>query len=120
MTEDGVIFISIDDNEVDNLKKICNEVFGENNFIGNVTWEKRTKAQNTETSREQFQSKTEYILVYKKHFGKIRFDLEVTGEKVYNLSDERGSYREKVVEEMSALGMRGRTTMIFPIKGIKP
>jgi adenine-specific DNA-methyltransferase len=34
LTDDGVIFISIDDNEVDNLKKICNEVFGEDNFVG--------------------------------------------------------------------------------------
>ena len=34
LRDDGVIFISIDDNEVDNLKKICNEIFGENNFIG--------------------------------------------------------------------------------------
>lgn len=34
LSDNGVIFISIDDNEVDNLKKICNEIFGENNFVG--------------------------------------------------------------------------------------
>ena len=42
LRDDGVIFISIDDNEVDNLKKICNEVFGEENFIAQIVWQKRT------------------------------------------------------------------------------
>lgn len=42
LSEDGVIFISIDDNEVENLKKICNEVFGESNFIAVFPWRKRT------------------------------------------------------------------------------
>lgn len=120
LSEDGVFFISIDDNEVSNLRKMCDHVFGEKNFIGSVTWEKRTKCQNTETAKDQFQSKTEYILVYKKQSERMRFNLEVTGEKVYPLSDEKGSYRLKVVEEMSSLGMRGRTTMVFPIEGIIP
>ncbi len=40
LRDDGVIFISIDDNEVDNLKKICNEIFGEENFVANVIWER--------------------------------------------------------------------------------
>lgn len=116
----GIIFLSIDDNEIGQLKLLCNEIFGEHNFIGTVTWEKRTKAQNTETAREMFQSKTEYILVYKKGSNKIQFKLEVSGEKNYDLQDEKGLYRLKVVEEMSAMGMRGRQTMIFPIEGIKP
>jgi len=41
LTDDGVIFISIDDNEVFNLKKVCDEVFGEENFISNIIWEKK-------------------------------------------------------------------------------
>lgn len=120
LTDDGIIFISIDDREHSNLKKICNEIFGESNCVGNITWEKRTKAQNTETAREQLQSKTEYILVYKKQSTKMQFNLEVTGEKIYDKLDENGVYREKIVEEMSALGMRGRETMIFPIQGVLP
>ncbi len=120
LSEDGVIFISIDDNEVHNLRMISDELFGEKNFIGNITWEKRTKCQNTETSRDQFQSKTEYILIYKKQLDRMRFNLVITGEKKYNFNDEKGPYREKIVEEMSSLGMRGRPTMIFPIKGIYP
>lgn len=120
LKEDGIIFISIDDNEVSNLKKIANEIFGEENFIGNVTWEKRTKAQNTKTARDLFQSKTEYILVYKRGSDKYRFNLEVTGTKTYDLKDDKGEYRLKVVEEMSAVGMRARKTMIFPILDIMP
>lgn len=116
----GIIFISIDDNEVAQLKLLCNEVFDEPNFIGTVTWEKRTKAQNTETAREMFQSKTEYILVYRKGNEKIKFRLEVSGEKNYDLQNEKGLYRLKLVEEMSARGMRGRQTMVFPIEGIMP
>ena len=106
LKDDGVIFISIDDNEVSNLRKLCDEIFGEDNFIGNVTWEKRTKAQNTKTARDLFQSKTEYILVYKRGADKYRFNLEVTGTKSYDLEDSNGKYRLKVVEEMSAVGMR--------------
>ncbi|BEV03426.1 site-specific DNA-methyltransferase [Chryseobacterium gambrini] len=41
LTEDGVIFISIDDNEVHNLRKICDEIFGEGNFVANIIWKKR-------------------------------------------------------------------------------
>lgn len=42
LTDDGVIFISIDDNEVENLKKVCNEVFGSANYIATFPWRKRT------------------------------------------------------------------------------
>ena len=41
LTDDGVIFISIDDNEFNNLKNICNEIFGEENFISNFIWRKK-------------------------------------------------------------------------------
>ena len=49
LTEDGVIFISIDDNEVENLKKICNEVFGEKNFEGHIHWRRRHNQPNDKT-----------------------------------------------------------------------
>ncbi|MFA5131269.1 MAG: site-specific DNA-methyltransferase [Patescibacteria group bacterium] len=120
LREDGVIFVSIDDNEVHHLRMLMDEIFGEENFIGTITWEKRTKAQNTETAREQFQSKTEYVLSYKKLNEKMRFNLEITGQKVYDKNDDKGWYRLKVVEEMSAIGMRGRQSMIYPILGVSP
>jgi len=46
LKDDGVIFVSIDDNEVDNLKKLCNEIFGEENFITDIIWEKRFTRNN--------------------------------------------------------------------------
>ena len=46
LKEDGVIFISIDDNEVENLRRICNEVFGEYNFIANLIWQKKFSRAN--------------------------------------------------------------------------
>src|SRR6266704_1729881 len=46
LREDGVIFISIDDNEVDNLRKLCNEVFGEENFVEQIIWKKRSTPPN--------------------------------------------------------------------------
>lgn len=46
LTEEGVIFISIDDKEVQNLKKICDEIFGENNSLGTIVWKKKTNGNN--------------------------------------------------------------------------
>ncbi|GKW16587.1 adenine methyltransferase [Pectobacterium carotovorum subsp. carotovorum] len=63
LTDDGVIFISIDDNELDNLKKLCNEVFGEGNFVDTVIWEKRYSPQN---AAQWFSEVHDYIVVYAK------------------------------------------------------
>lgn len=120
LSSNGIIFISIDDNEHARLKLLCDDIFNPSNFIGNITWEKRTKAQNTKTAKDLLQSKTEYILVYKRSSEKARFNLEKNGVKTYDLKDEKGAYRLKVIEEMSALGMRSRETMIFPIKDLLP
>jgi len=120
LKDDGVIFISIDDNEGQNLRKICDEIFGEDNFVGTITWEKRTKCQNTDDAKNKLQPKIEYIFVYKKLVGKIRFNLMESGIKKYEEIDNNGKFRYKRIEEMSALGMRGRETMVFPILGIMP
>lgn len=63
LADDGVIFISIDDNEQENLKKICNEIFGEQNFIDQIIWEKVHTRKN---SAIYFSSSHEYILCYAK------------------------------------------------------
>lgn len=63
LTDDGVIFISIDDNEQENLKKICDELFGGNNFIAQIVWEKVHTRKN---SAINFSSSHEYILCYAK------------------------------------------------------
>jgi adenine-specific DNA-methyltransferase len=63
LSDDGVIFVSIDDNEVENLKKIMNEIYGENGFVSQIVWHKKT--QPSFLSKE-FICVTEYILCYKK------------------------------------------------------
>ena len=62
LTDDGIIFISIDDNEQENLKKICNEIFGENNFISNMIWGAGKKNDSRYISNSH-----EYILIYVKN-----------------------------------------------------
>src|SRR5690606_2596234 len=47
LKEDGVLFISIDDNEVDNLRKVCTEIFGEENFVAQIIWQKVYSPKNS-------------------------------------------------------------------------
>lgn len=61
LKDDGVIFISIDDNEITNLKKICNEVFGEENFVACITWQNRVSPAN---DAKWFSGDHEYLVVY--------------------------------------------------------
>ena len=120
LSESVLIFISIDDNEHATLKLLCDEVFSEFNFLGTITWEKRTKAQNTTTAKRMLQSKTEYVLAYRNSDKKVEFDLESAGNHEYNEEDKSGLYRLQKVEEMSAKGMRGRKTMSYSILGVSP
>lgn len=62
LSDDGIIFISIDDNEGDNLRKVCDEVFGEESFIAKIIWEKRITREN----RRYISVRHDYILVYAK------------------------------------------------------
>lgn len=114
LDEDGVIFVSIDYNENFNLRSIMDEIFGMKGFIGEIYWESKTKSQNTLTSYNKLQPKVEMILVYSKK-EKKRFNLIKLGEKEYPFNDNKGVYREHVLEVMNANGIRGRETMIFDI-----
>lgn len=62
LQDDGVIFISIDDNEQSQLKILCDEVFGESNFVANFIWEKRTNREN----RKVVSSRHDYVICYAK------------------------------------------------------
>lgn len=64
LADDGVIFISIDDNEYDNLKKICDELYGQQNFVSNLVWQKNFAPKN---DNKYISISTEYILVYAKN-----------------------------------------------------
>ena len=114
LTDDGVIFISIDYNEQANLRLICDEIYGEENFVGEIYWESKTKSQNTETSYNKLQPKAEKIFTHKRK-SKDRFNLVKKRHKEYPLIDEQGQYREHILEEMNTEGIRGRETMGFDI-----
>ena len=71
LTEDGVIFISIDDNEVHNLRKICDEVFGAGNFVGQVIWERAFAPINL---MKHFSPSHDYIICYAKDIELAEFN----------------------------------------------
>lgn len=62
LADDGVIFVSIDDNEQSNLRKVCDEIFGEDSFVACFIWEKRTNREN----RKLVSSRSDYIVCYAK------------------------------------------------------
>ncbi|MDR0307201.1 MAG: site-specific DNA-methyltransferase [Chitinispirillales bacterium] len=70
LRDDGVIFISIDDNEAINLRKICDEVFGEENHLGTFIWKRRQMVDSR--SKTGVSEDHEYLLCYSKHGGRIR------------------------------------------------
>ena len=115
LTDDGVIFISIDDNEQENLKKICDEVFGESNFVGKIAVVNNLKGRN---DRKDIATCHEYILIY----GKSEF-----AANGMPLTDEQKAQFDKVDENGSAYQLRDlrkrgrpdrredRPNMYFPI-----
>ena len=64
LSDDGLIFISIDDNEIDNLRKVCDEVFGRENLLGAFQWRRRQTTDNRNFSRVSFDN--EYVVAYAK------------------------------------------------------
>ena len=70
LTDDGVIFISIDDNEVENLKKVCDEIFGESSFIDIFNWAKTETPENLSKKSKQI---IEYVLCYQKNITSSKF-----------------------------------------------
>ena len=91
LRQDGVIFISIDDNEVHNLRLLMNEIFGEENFICEFIWKSKSGGAN---DSKFIAVDHEYILCYAKHADYLNFKLDknATVTTSYNLEDEKGKY----------------------------
>ena len=112
LREDGVIFISIDDNEVHHLRKLCDEVFGESNFMANIVWQKKYAATN---DAKGFSPMHDHIIVYRKSVEFERNLLERTVEQnkpyVNDDNDGKGLWRSDnlLVKSFSQSG-------VFPIK----
>lgn len=81
LREDGVIFISIDDNEVHNLRLLMNEIFGEENFVASIVWQKRTSPD----ARYNLGAAHDYILVFSKYLEALKLTLNkvaLTSERI--------------------------------------
>ena len=92
LREDGVIFISIDDNEAANLKLLCDEVFGEENFIAEIVWQRAFSPKN---DAKYLSDSNDYVLLYaksKRFFNVGRLErTEAANERYKNLdNDPRG------------------------------
>lgn len=116
LRDDGVIFISIDDNEMINLKGICNEIFGEENFIEQLIWKRRANTPNDRVIGKIH----EYILVYAKNMDSVILYLQprdaALDEKYKNPNnDSRGPW---FADNLSANGKGGRLVQscVYPIK----
>lgn len=119
MTNDGLIFISIDDNELAPLIMLCNEIFGEDNFIDNIIWKKRYGGGAKEKYLVTLQ---EYILVYAKdlsNIDEITIPLpEEMIEKYYKMKDQnyglRGGFRTHPLEANKTLDERANLQYPIP------
>ena len=113
LSDDGVIFISIDDNEVENLRKVCDEIFGEQNFITSIIIRANSRGQ----TYNQIAKTHEYILVYSKTSTAELFDLEKDMEKSdLNLKDDIGAFNIRELRNRNPkFGKHNRPGLFYPI-----
>ena len=118
LRDDGVIFVSIDDHEVHNLRILMNEIFGEENFIDCIVWKKRYGGGAKE---KYLVTLHEYVLFYSKNITEINpifiANSEDSINKYYKYEDEnyerRGAYRTHPLEATKSMG--DRPNLVFPI-----
>ena len=116
LKNDGVIFISIDDNEDYNLRKICDEVFGEDNFVGCIC---RATGTTTGQDANKIGSSLDYCLVYAKSdlFNILGIELDEDDMKRFKDEDERGRYSMLQLRKTgNADRKEDRPSMFFPLK----
>ena len=104
LSEDGVIFISIDDNEVANLRKICDEIFGEHNFICSFIWKSKLGKVGTTNIISTLH---EYILCYSKNISLVHFNM---------IENENTGRKENLRQWGIADRREDRPSMFYPIK----
>ena len=115
LSDDGAIFISIDDNEIDNLKKICGEVFGENNFIASINWKGRGGRQDS----KYFAAIHEYILCYSKNKDFFVAGEEIKSDDIYPKYDQERNryYKTQLLRKWGSNSKReDRPNLYYPIK----
>ena len=113
LTDDGVIFISIDDNEQGNLKKLCDEIFGEKNIIAVLPWKKKQGGGN---DSRFFVQEHEYVFSIAKNIDNFKLGLDKfhkLDENLYPYKDEEGEYGLVTLDKSS---IRFSESLVFEIK----
>lgn len=119
LTDDGVIFISINDYELDNLYKVCNEIFGKNHYLGTIVWKARVKPVNIGEAKFKPQKEIEYILCYEKTAYSKFYPIYTGTKRSYPYEINGRKYRTATILK-SNRGGSYRTTMSFSLNGFKP
>ena len=114
LAENGVMFISIDDGELDNLRKVCAEIFGETNFVADLTVVNNLKGRN---DKKYIARANERLLMYVKSDKFIEHGLPLSNNvlKDYSLEDKRGKYRLLELRKRGGADLRkDRPNMYYP------
>ena len=114
LRDDGVCFISIDDNEVHNLRKLCDEVFGEENFIAQINWKGRGGRQDS----KYYANIHEYIFCYAKSIDNFVAGEEIKSGDVYPKFDEKKQrfYKTQLLRKWGSNSRReDRPNLFYPI-----
>lgn len=113
LTDDGVIFISIDDNEIDNLMKLCNEVFGENHHVSTFVWKSKSGGAN---DSGEVAVDHEYIVCFSrtKTDEALGLDPDAVATTSYNYEDERGRY---ALERLDKQNLQYSRSMDYDLMG---
>ena len=113
LTPEGFIAISIDDNEYATLKLLCDQIFGESNFVGTTVWKSATSF----TAVKHLSKLTEYVLMYAKDKSRLVIERKKLEDTSYKLKDEffeeRGAY---VLERIHTSSLLYRKNMDYPLK----
>ena len=116
LTDDGVIFISIDDNEVHNLRKMCDEVFGEVNFVAELIWANKEGGGSSDS--KYFRIKHEFILCYSKSMEDFEIKgVEIGNRERYTMNDEYEEIRGPFYLQKMGMGsIQYSESLDYPIE----
>ncbi len=113
LRDDGIIFVSIDDNEVHDLRQLMNEIFGEENLIAQFIWKSKSGGAN---DSKFVAVDHEYVMAYAKESANLKFnpDKNATVTTNYNLKDEKGEY---ALDRLDKQSLGYVQSLDFPIVG---
>lgn len=115
LSDEGVIYLSIDDNEVHNLRKVCDEIFGSSNFISQISVVNNIAGRS---DRKHIATAHEYVLMYQKSvkFNSTGLPLSDEQKSEYKFEDEKGRYRLQGLRKRGSGALRiDRPNMYYPV-----